>query len=86
MATATQPTVTLKQIAAALAAKHDMAKKQSEELLNDLVAMVGQHLKKGGCIMASLTRPEEVVDVAPALARLAEIAMPYMQAIAAYFS
>ncbi len=46
-ATATPPTVTLKQIAAALAAKHDMAKKMSEELLNDLVAMVGQHLKKG---------------------------------------
>jgi hypothetical protein len=35
----------------------------------------GQHLKRGGCIMASLTRPEEVIVVASALARLDEPAM-----------
>jgi hypothetical protein len=35
----------------------------------------GQHLKKGGCIMAILTRPEEVVEVASALARIDELAM-----------
>ena len=47
MATAAQPTVSLKQIAGALAEKHDMPKKQSEQMLNDLVAMLTQHLKKG---------------------------------------
>jgi DNA-binding protein HU-beta len=55
MATAAQPTVTLKQIAGALAMKHEMPKKQSEEMLNDLVAMLTQHLKKGDRIrMAGL--------------------------------
>ena len=47
MATAAQPTVTLKQIAGALAEKHELPKKQSEQMLNDLVALLTQHLKKG---------------------------------------
>jgi DNA-binding protein HU-beta len=47
MATAAQPTVTLKHLAAALAEKHDIPKKQSEAMLNDLVALVTKHLKKG---------------------------------------
>jgi len=47
MATATQPTITSKQLAAVLAEKHDIPKKQSEALLNDMVAMVTKHLKKG---------------------------------------
>jgi DNA-binding protein HU-beta len=47
MATATQLTVTLKHLAAALAEKHDIPKKQSEALLNDMVALVTKHLKKG---------------------------------------
>jgi DNA-binding protein HU-beta len=47
MAKATQPTVTLKHLAASLAADHEMAKKQSEAILNDLVTMMVKHLKKG---------------------------------------
>jgi DNA-binding protein HU-beta len=47
MAKASQPTVTLKHLAAGLAAEHEMAKKQSETLLNDLVGMIVKHLKKG---------------------------------------
>jgi DNA-binding protein HU-beta len=47
MATAPQPTVTLKHLAAALAEKHEIPKKQSEALLNDMVDLVTKHLKKG---------------------------------------
>jgi DNA-binding protein HU-beta len=46
-AAAAQTTVTLKHLAAALADSHEMAKKQSEAMLNDLVGMVVKHLKKG---------------------------------------
>ncbi|HVC63378.1 MAG TPA: HU family DNA-binding protein [Acetobacteraceae bacterium] len=46
-AAAPQPTVTLKQIAADLAEKHAMPKKQAEAMLNDMVAVTTQHLKKG---------------------------------------
>jgi DNA-binding protein HU-beta len=46
-ATAAQATVTLKHLAAALAETHEMAKKQSELILNDLVGLVTKHLKKG---------------------------------------
>jgi DNA-binding protein HU-beta len=42
-----QPTVTLKHIAAALAAEHELAKKQSEAILNDMIGLVVKHLKKG---------------------------------------
>jgi DNA-binding protein HU-beta len=42
-----QATVTLKHLAAALAETHEMAKKQSELILNDLVELVTKHLKKG---------------------------------------
>ena len=47
MAKAAQPTVTLKHLAAGLAADHEMAKKHSETILNDLVGMIVKHLKKG---------------------------------------
>jgi DNA-binding protein HU-beta len=47
MATAPQPTVTLKNLAAALAEKHDIPKKQSEALLGDMVDLITKHLKKG---------------------------------------
>jgi DNA-binding protein HU-beta len=50
MATASkakQNTVSLKHLAAALAENHEMPKKQSEAMLNDLVTMVTKHLKKG---------------------------------------
>jgi DNA-binding protein HU-beta len=46
-AAAAQATVTLKHLAAALAETHEMAKKQSELILNDLVGLVRKHLKKG---------------------------------------
>ena len=44
---ATQTTVTLKHIAAALAGAHEKAKKQSETILGDFVSLVAKHLKKG---------------------------------------
>ncbi|HEX9447415.1 MAG TPA: HU family DNA-binding protein [Dongiaceae bacterium] len=44
---ATPATITLKQMAAELAASHEIAKKQSEAVLNDLVALVVKNLKKG---------------------------------------
>jgi DNA-binding protein HU-beta len=47
MAKTAQPTVTLKHLAANLANEHEMAKKQSEAILNDLVTMIVKHLKKG---------------------------------------
>ena len=47
MAQTAQATVTLKHIAAALAEEHEMAKKQSEEILNDAIGLVTKHLKKG---------------------------------------
>jgi len=46
-AAASPATVTLKHLAAALAETHEMAKKQSELILNDLVGLVTKHLKKG---------------------------------------
>ena len=53
MAKAAQPTVTLKHLAAGLAADHEMAKKQSETILNDLVGMIVKHLEKGNRIRMS---------------------------------
>ena len=44
---AAQATITLKQIAADLADKHDVPKKQAEAMLNDMVAATTKHLKKG---------------------------------------
>ena len=40
-------TVTLKHLGAQLAEDHEMAKKQADAILNDLVALVTKHLKKG---------------------------------------
>ena len=47
MPKAAQATVTIKHLAAALAEEHEMAKKQSEEILNDAIGLVTKHLKKG---------------------------------------
>ena len=50
MATASkakQNTVSLKHLAAALAESHEIPKKQSEAMLNELVTMLTKHLKKG---------------------------------------
>lgn len=47
MVKAAQPTVTLKHLAHLIATEHDLAKKQSEAILNDMVGLVVKHLKKG---------------------------------------
>jgi DNA-binding protein HU-beta len=44
---AAQPTVTLKQIAGALAESHELTKKQTETLLGDLVSKITKHLTDG---------------------------------------
>jgi DNA-binding protein HU-beta len=44
---ASPTTVTLKNLAAALAENHEMSKKQAEEVLGDLVGNIVKHLKKG---------------------------------------
>lgn len=54
-ATTTAPTVTLKQIGSDLAEKHEMSKKQMNEIMEDLIANLGKNLKKGNRIrMAGL--------------------------------
>jgi DNA-binding protein HU-beta len=40
-------TVTMRNIAAKLAEEHEMSKKQTEAVLNDMVAQMVRHLKKG---------------------------------------
>lgn len=40
-------TVTLRQLGAALSETHEMPKKQATAVLEDLVAMITKHLKKG---------------------------------------
>ena len=47
---AVQATITLKHLAAALADSHDIAKKQAEAVLGDLVTLTTRHLKKGAKI------------------------------------
>jgi DNA-binding protein HU-beta len=42
-----QTTISMKQLAAALAGDHEMPKKQAEAILGDLVNLVTKHLKKG---------------------------------------
>ena len=44
---AIQATITLKHLAAELADSHDLAKKQAEAVLGDLVTLATKHLKKG---------------------------------------
>jgi DNA-binding protein HU-beta len=41
------PTVTLKHLAAEIAEGHEIAKKQAESILGDLVTSIVKHLKKG---------------------------------------
>ena len=47
MPNAAQATVTLKHLAAVIAEQHELAKKQSEQILNDAIGLVTKHLKKG---------------------------------------
>jgi DNA-binding protein HU-beta len=44
---APQKTVTLKQLGTDLAEKHELSKKLANEILGDLVGLLGKHLKKG---------------------------------------
>jgi DNA-binding protein HU-beta len=46
-------TVTLKQMAAELAERHQLSKKQSEAMLADLVILTARHLKKGARLRLS---------------------------------
>jgi DNA-binding protein HU-beta len=48
--TAAQATVTLKHLAATLADKHEVPKRQAEAVLGDLVTLTTKHLKKGNKI------------------------------------
>lgn len=51
----TAPTVTLKQIASDLAEKHELTKKQTNLIMDDLIAHLVKNLKKGNRIrMAGL--------------------------------
>ncbi|MGH7078519.1 MAG: HU family DNA-binding protein [Acetobacteraceae bacterium] len=50
---ATPITVTMKQVAAELAEKHDLAKKEAEAILADLVTVTTRHLKKGARLRLS---------------------------------
>jgi len=43
----TTPTVSLRQLAATLAEKHEMPKKLASAVLDDLVELVAEHLKNG---------------------------------------
>jgi DNA-binding protein HU-beta len=55
MAKATQPTVTLKNIAAEIAEKHELPKKQLNAIMEDLIAHLVKNLKKGNRVrMAGL--------------------------------
>ncbi|HYD17020.1 MAG TPA: HU family DNA-binding protein [Patescibacteria group bacterium] len=55
MAKATQPTVTLKNIAAEIAEKHEMPKKTLNAIMEDLIAHLVKNLKKGNRVrMAGL--------------------------------
>ncbi len=46
-ATAKVTTVSLKHLAAALAESNELPKKQTEAMLNEMVALITKHLKKG---------------------------------------
>jgi DNA-binding protein HU-beta len=50
MAKATQPTVTLKNISAEIAEKHELSKKAVNEIMEDLIAHLVKNLKKGNRI------------------------------------
>src|SRR6266478_5489359 len=48
-----QATVTLKHLAARLAADHELTKREGEAILGDLVSLITKHLKKGERIRIS---------------------------------
>jgi DNA-binding protein HU-beta len=55
MAKATQPTVTLKNISAEIAEKHELTKKQVNAIMDELITHLVKNLKKGNRVrMAGL--------------------------------
>lgn len=50
---ATPTTLTLKHLAAEIAASHEIPKKQADAILNDAIALVVKNLKKGARIRLS---------------------------------
>jgi hypothetical protein len=54
--TTQQTTITLRHIAAGLAKRHDLSKRQAEAVLGDLVATATQHRKKGNKIPSDRPR------------------------------
>jgi len=52
-AKATPTTLTLKHLAAEIAASHELPKKQAEAVLTDFVTLIGKNLKKGAKIRIS---------------------------------
>jgi DNA-binding protein HU-beta len=49
-AASAQAIITLKHLAAEVAEKHDLPKKQAEAVLGDVIASIGKQLKKGSKI------------------------------------
>lgn len=49
-AASAQAIITLKHLAAEVAEKHDLPKKQAEAVLGDVIASIGKQLKKGAKI------------------------------------
>ena len=76
MSKAAQPTVTLKHLAASLAGDHEMPKKQSEAILNDLVGLLVKHLKRaiasasaGSAFSSCESAPREWAAIRPPASR-----------------
>jgi DNA-binding protein HU-beta len=47
MTTPATPTITTKHLAAALSEQHQLSKKQGLEMMENLISLITQHLKKG---------------------------------------
>src|SRR5258708_13148708 len=64
-----QATVTLKHLAARLAADHELTKREGEAILGDLVGLVTKHLKKGSPIrlpcLSTLLVPNPPAPISP---------------------
>src|SRR5918911_3288304 len=64
-----QATVTLKHLAAEIAESHEVAKKQAEAMLNDMVGNIVKHLKKGNRLRIGGLGNLQVGHRAPPLGR-----------------
>ena len=70
---AAQATVTFKHLAAELADSHDIAKKQAEAVLVDLVTPATKHLKKGAIRFAMLAARRQTAVPATGTAQLTAV-------------